>query len=62
MRDQISVIILTKNEDLHIHRCIERVKDLTEKIYIVDSHSTDDTVTIAEETGAEVIQHEWPGN
>lgn len=58
----LSVIILTYNEEIHIRRCIERVLLIAKKIYIVDSFSTDKTVQIAEELGAEVIRHEWPGN
>jgi len=62
MSVELSVIILTYNEERHIKRCIERVKHIAAQIYIVDSYSADDTVTIAKEAGAEVIQHEWPGN
>lgn len=62
MDDQISVIILTKNEELHVERCIDKIKDLTQNIFIVDSYSEDHTPEIATEMGATVIQHEWPGN
>ena len=43
----ISVIILTKNEDLHIKRCLERLMPLAPRqIFIVDCFSTDDTKDI----------------
>jgi len=58
----ISVIILTFNEEMHIKRCIEKVKDLTGHIFVVDSFSTDQTAAIATELGATVIQNKWPGN
>lgn len=58
----ITVIILTFNEEIHIRRCLENVKDFASKVYLVDCHSTDRTVEIAEELGAEVVQHDWPGN
>ena len=58
----ISVLVLTFNEALHIKRCIENIKGLTAKIFIVDSCSTDQTAAIAAEMGAVVVQHKWPGN
>jgi len=50
----ITAIILTHNETLHIGRCIERLSDWCTKIIVVDSFSTDDTVAIAIAAGAEV--------
>lgn len=58
----ISVIILTLNEELHIRRCIENVRSIAKQIFVVDCFSTDRTADIAKELGAEVHQHEWPGN
>lgn len=58
----ISVIILTYNEELHIKRCIENIKNIASKIFVIDSNSTDNTATIAESLGATVIRHKWPGN
>lgn len=58
----ITTIILTYNEEIHIRRCIENVKQFTKKVYIVDCFSTDKTAKIAKELGAEVIEHKWPGN
>ena len=58
----ISVIILTYNEEIHIRRCIQKVKPFVKDIYIVDCYSTDQTVSIAESLGVKVLQHQWPGN
>lgn len=58
----ITVIILTYNEELHIQRCIENVKRFAKTIYVIDSYSTDRTTSIAESLGANVISHKWPGN
>jgi len=58
----ITAIVLTYNEELHIRRCMENLLQLTDQIIIVDSFSTDKTVEIAEEMGIKVIQHKWPGN
>ncbi len=58
----LSVIILTKNESLHIERCIKNVKPLCKKVYVIDCFSNDGTQEIARSLGAEVVEHEWPGN
>lgn len=58
----LTAIILTYNEEIHIRRCIENVKQFTKKVYIVDCFSTDKTAEIAKELGVEVIEHKWPGN
>ncbi len=55
----LSVIILTHNESRHIGRCLESLRPVTDKIFIVDSYSTDDTVAIAESMGAVVRQNPW---
>lgn len=58
----ISVIILTYNEEIHIRRCLENVNQFASKVFVVDCFSTDRTVEIAESLGATVVQHTWPGN
>ena len=58
----ISVIILTKNEKLHIGRCLERLRDLNPRqVLVVDCFSTDGSDKSAAELGATVVYHEWPG-
>jgi glycosyltransferase involved in cell wall biosynthesis len=57
----ISVIILALNEELHISRCIQNAKKITEEIFVVDCFSVDKTVDIAQELGAKIIYHAWPG-
>lgn len=58
----ITSIILTYNEEIHIRRCLENVNRFSRKVYVIDCFSTDKTKQIAEELGAEVISHKWPGN
>ena len=62
MSADLSVIILTYNEELHIERCIEKVKDVAQNVFIVDSYSTDKTVEIAKKLGARVYQNKWENN
>ncbi len=58
----ITVLILTYNEERHIARAIESLKPFAKKIVVIDSYSTDKTVDIAKSLGAEVLQNRWPGN
>ncbi|MDA9347796.1 glycosyltransferase family 2 protein [Porticoccaceae bacterium] len=62
MNADVTVIILTLNEELHIKRCIESLLLITQNIIIVDSLSTDATVEIAESLGIKIYQNPWPGN
>ena len=55
----ISVVILTFNEALHIKRCIESARRVADKIFVVDSHSTDGTQEIARRLGATVVEHDY---
>ncbi|MBZ0278639.1 MAG: glycosyltransferase family 2 protein [Anaerolineae bacterium] len=49
-------IILTRNEAAHIQDCIESLR-FADFILVFDSFSTDNTVELARQAGAEVIQH-----
>ena len=62
MQTDIDVIILQKNEKLHIKRCLERLAPLAPRnIFVVDCYSTDGSDKIAAEMGAKVVNHVWPG-
>lgn len=55
----ITAIILTKDESKNIKDCILSIKQIVERIVVVDSFSTDDTVDIARALGAEVFLHKF---
>lgn len=55
----ITAIILTKNEENNIGDCIESIKSVVKRIVVIDSFSSDDTVNIACNLGAEVFQHKF---
>ncbi len=57
MNIDMTVVILTKNEEANIERCINSVKGWVERIVVVDSGSTDKTVQIADNLGAEIYHH-----
>lgn len=58
-KDSITAIILTKNEEKHIARCINSLKGICNEIFVIDSLSTDRTCEIAEELGAKVYKNPW---
>lgn len=59
----LSVIILTYNEELHIRRCLENVALIAKDIYIIDSFSTDKTLDIAKEyPNVHILQNKWENN
>ncbi|MBY0407885.1 MAG: glycosyltransferase family 2 protein [Rickettsiales bacterium] len=57
----ISVFIIALNEADRIHVPIASVKDWVDEIIVVDSGSTDDTVSIAASQGAKTYHNPWPG-
>lgn len=57
--NDITAIILTKNEENNIERCITSIKNLVKRIVVVDSYSEDSTVEIAKNLGAEIYEHPW---
>lgn len=56
----LSVILITKNEALNIHACLQSVA-WADEIIVVDSNSTDGTPVLAKQMGAQVYAHDWPG-
>jgi len=58
-KPSITAIVLTQDESLHIRRCVESLAPAAERVCVVDSGSTDDTVAIARSLGAEVFTNPW---
>ena len=60
MKNNVTAIILTKNEELHLARCIKSLKHITSDIVVIDSGSIDKTVEIAKQQGCRVfIKSNW---
>jgi len=55
----VSVIILTFNEEKNIEKCLESVGDWIENIIIVDSYSTDSTLSIVKKYTDKIYQHKF---
>ena len=58
---QLSIVIITHNEEENILRCLDSVKNLSDEIIVIDSMSTDHTPDICREYGCRVISHEFLG-
>lgn len=56
---QLSVIILTLDEEHNLPDCLGSLEGLDADVFVVDSGSTDDTVRIAKEAGCYVCHHEF---
>lgn len=55
----LTIVILTKNEEKDIVAAIQNAQKLTDKVLIVDSGSIDKTVELAEKNNARVVYRAW---
>jgi glycosyltransferase involved in cell wall biosynthesis len=55
---RLAAVILTFNEAAHIAECIESVR-FADDVLVVDSYSTDGTLTLAQDAGVRVMLHEF---
>jgi glycosyltransferase involved in cell wall biosynthesis len=56
MKAELSVFLITKNEEANLEFCLAGVKDIADEIIVVDSGSTDKTTAIAQQFGAKIYQ------
>ncbi len=56
----LSVIVITKNEEQHIQRCLESVS-WADEIIVLDSGSQDNTLALARAYTDKVFSTDWPG-
>lgn len=61
MRQRLSVVILTKNEEVNIAECIESAK-WADEVVVVDDNSTDATVEIARRYTNKILLRPLDGN
>ena len=52
---KLSIVIITKNEESNISRCLESVKKIADEIIVVDDFSNDKTVELCTSYGCRVI-------
>ena len=58
----ITTIILTYNEELHLERCLNNAKLFSKEIIIIDSYSSDNTLDIAKKMNVKILQNKWENN
>lgn len=59
--ENISAVIITRNEEKKIERCIRSIGAIADETIVVDSFSTDRTEEICRGLGCKFVQHEFSG-
>ena len=59
LNNNIGVILLVYNEEIHLKRCLDNLLLLTSNIYVIDSFSTDKTLDILNEYDIKFIQNSF---
>lgn len=62
LNTQISLVIITKNEEKNIERCINSARGIYDELIILDSESTDQTKEIALKYGAKFYTQKFTGH
>ena len=56
---RLSICLIVKNEERFLAQCLKSVRGLAAQVIVVDTGSTDRTVEIAREFGAEIYSFPW---
>lgn len=56
----IAAVLIVRDEARCIMRCVESVRPWVDRVVVVDTGSTDDTIELARRAGAEVHRLDWP--
>jgi len=59
--NNLSTVIMTFNEEDKISRCIKSIVNISDEIIVLDSFSTDSTVSIAQSLGAKIYADKFEG-
>lgn len=57
--NSLSLVMIVKNEESKLRRCLNSVKNIVNEIIVVDTGSTDNTKSIALEFNAKVYDYKW---
>ena len=58
-KPRLSVCMIVKNEERFLGQCLTSVKDIADELIVIDTGSTDRTIEIARQHGAQVGHFEW---
>lgn len=56
---RLSACLIVRNEEANLPRCLKSLKGLVDEIVVVDTGSTDRTLSVAERFGARIGHFEW---
>jgi glycosyltransferase involved in cell wall biosynthesis len=59
---RLALVMIVRDEERSLARCLNSVRNLVDRIIIMDTGSTDRTVEIARSFSAEVFHMPWPGD
>tara|TARA_B100000809_G_scaffold81337_1_gene79637 strand:+ start:4817 stop:5575 length:759 start_codon:yes stop_codon:yes gene_type:complete len=59
---EISIVIITFNEEKNIGRCLDSINGLSKDVVVVDSYSIDRTKAICIEKGVRFVEHKFDGH
>ncbi|MGM9582705.1 MAG: glycosyltransferase family 2 protein, partial [Phascolarctobacterium sp.] len=59
LMDKVTTVILTKDEELNIKEVVSNAMQISSLVLVLDSGSTDKTVSLAEASGASVLHRAW---
>ncbi len=58
----ISLCMIVKNEEACLGKCLDSLKGIVDEMIVVDTGSTDNTIQIAQDKGAQVYNFKWTGD
>lgn len=58
-KKKLGLVMIVKNEERCLEKCLKAVRNLVDEIYITDTGSTDKTVEIAKRFSAHISHFEW---
>jgi len=51
--------MMVKNEEANLKRCLPSLKGIADELIVVDTGSTDDTISLVKSAGAKVFERQW---
>ena len=58
-KNKLALVMIVKNEERSLEKCLKAVRNLVDEIYITDTGSNDKTVEIAKKFGAHISHFDW---
>lgn len=59
---ELALVMIVRNEEVKLQRCLNSAVSYVDELIIVDTGSTDNTISIAAAFGAKIAHYEWIGD